>query len=252
MELALFVPYAYWLHEQGKLTSTSSVRGTAPLYFFSPRHVERDEARRYDRLRELDNVDFTIKSLNKGRWSPPPFRDHFAGIEIPLDTKKPVVVINNKYCVEWDRGSVHYIPPDVLHELVEVLASKFTVVYIRPGRDEQRGYNEDGNTILQTREDYDTVRRHGRVVVFQDVLDACALDFNTLQFAICSRARHFIAVQGGNAVTACMFGGTCVIYAKTGVEVSTGAYETWFPNLSGTEVEVVNDPRELVTAAARF
>ncbi len=252
MELALFVPYAYWLHERGKLTSTSSVKGTAPLYFFSPRHVERDEARRYERLQDLDNVDFTIKSLNKRRWSTPPFRDHFAGTEIPLNADKPVVVVNNKYCVEWDKGSVHYIPPKIMNELLEVLAPRFTVVYIRPGRDEQRGYNEDANAILQTREDYDTVRRNGRGVVFQDVLDKCSLDFNTLQFAICSRARHFIAVQGGNAVNACMFGGTCVIYAKTGVEVRNGSYKTWFPRLSGTEVEVVSDPRELVSLAAGF
>mgnify|MGYP001008097702 CR=1 FL=1 len=47
VELALTVPYAYWLHEQGKLGSMTVCNGMEPFYYFSQQYKAGFEQRRY-------------------------------------------------------------------------------------------------------------------------------------------------------------------------------------------------------------
>ena len=50
-ELLAVIPYAYWLHTQGRLDLTVSTADTRCLYYFSKHHEERPVPRRYARAR---------------------------------------------------------------------------------------------------------------------------------------------------------------------------------------------------------
>ena len=82
-ELLAVVPYAYWLHRQGRLEHTVSTPDTRCLYWFSPRHEERPsrgatcDHRVPDRRGGLAALRPSPRSPNArhGPWIPPPYRD---------------------------------------------------------------------------------------------------------------------------------------------------------------------------------
>lgn len=250
-ELAFALPHAYWLHLQGLLQSTSSVEGTAPLYYFSPAHHERDERRHFQRLTSFDNSHFGQETLDMRRWVPPPLKSQYSalghGLDLPIT--KPLLILGNKYCDEWNRGSVHFINPDCLARLLTVLSTRFSIVYIRPDSREGRGYNHDHNTIYPMAKDYEVARSFGNaeVYVFQDLLSKHPeLDYNTLQLAVCALADDFVCVQGGFSVLACYFAKRCLIYAREGSELQSGAFHTWFHRFSSSVVDVAHSTDSLL------
>ena len=85
-ELLAVIPYAYWLHRNGRLEFTISSPDTAALYYFSPRHEERPGRRRYVPITEYpvgeggalhyDRFAFPA-TLDTSRWEPPPYKERF-------------------------------------------------------------------------------------------------------------------------------------------------------------------------------
>ena len=51
IELALALPYAYWLHEQGKLEKVITSKGMKPFYYFCENVEERYEHRSLDNFK---------------------------------------------------------------------------------------------------------------------------------------------------------------------------------------------------------
>jgi len=94
------IPYAYWLHEQGRLRFTASTRDTRCLYYFSPSHTEVDVERGYVPITEYpvgergehtyDRRGFPA-ALDTSRWTPPPYRDVYGGDPRFRWPKPPVV-----------------------------------------------------------------------------------------------------------------------------------------------------------------
>ena len=81
-ELLAVIPYAYWLHSQGLLKYTVSAADTRALYYFSPRHEERNVRRSYVPITEYpigergslryDRKAFP-RDLDTSRWLAPPY-----------------------------------------------------------------------------------------------------------------------------------------------------------------------------------
>lgn len=254
-EAMFALPHAYWLYKRGELESTSSVTGTAPLYFFSKSHEERDERRRYHKLREFDNATFDIVALNTTRWAPPPLLQHYKQLHLPLQFRKPLLMLGNKLCDEWEKGSVHYLPPEVVRKAVEILAPKYSVVYVRPGQSSCRGYNHDENTVFAGEADKEVVRALAShdAHVFEDLLDLLpGMPYNTLQLLLCARADDIACVQGGFTVLACYFARRLLVYAVEGAELRSGAYHTWFPSISGTAVTVAQSHSQFLQECAHL
>jgi hypothetical protein len=248
-ELSFGLPYAYWLHTRNELKSTTSVTGTSPLYYFSPQHQEIPERRCYRKLREFDNSSFDLVRLNTSRWCPPPLRSHFAHFELPIQFVKPLLLLGNKLCDEWNKGPVHYLTPTVLHDLLTCLSDVYSIVYIRPGTSSTHRYSHDDNTVLEGDDDKQTVRLFADrdVHVFDDLLqNSNAPCYNTLQMALCARAADMVCVQGGFSVLACYFARRLLVYAREGAELRSGAYNSWFQGFSGTDVTVVKSPADLL------
>ena len=61
-------------------------------------------------------------------------------------------------------------------------------------------------------------------------------NFNHFQLLIHSNCNNFISVQGGNCVLASYFGGTNIIYAKKGQELSCDSYNGHYKKYSNCNV----------------
>lgn len=256
-ELQAVVPYAYYLHQQGRLRRTISTRDTRCLYWFSPQHEERPEPRRFVPTTEypiqpMGRRTFDVRgfprTLDTSRWSPPPYAEHFADERFRF--AKPTCVICNKTSVEdylKDPGQRNAIPNDVLLELVGLLTPHFQVVYDRPRAgdivNDHQEVGEPGDIEL-------LARRHLDVLTIQELhARHRELTFNELQLRIMAGCRHFISVVGGSSYLASWFGGTNVVYARGGWEVDADAYRGWFDRFSGARVIPVDTPDALLDAA---
>ena len=92
IELALVVPYAYWLHTQGKLHKVITSKGMKPFYYFCDDVEESFNHRTIDNeaagLMEMpnnwihgDNKLGTVMTkpavLNYSQWISPPYREYY-------------------------------------------------------------------------------------------------------------------------------------------------------------------------------
>jgi hypothetical protein len=163
-------------------------------------------------------------------------RTRFSTCTVPHEiaqSKKPLLVIHNKYNIEWDCGPINYIPLHVLDKLFGELKFRYTVIYIRHGADTAPGYSRDHNTPLML-DETEVLQRHPTVLSFDDLyrrnsLSGQAGDFNTFKNAIYSRCYHFISSQGGGAHHIARYSGSLiVILHKEGRELewaySSGYY----------------------------
>src|SRR5215204_1869827 len=102
-ELLAVVPYAYWLHCQGRLRRTIGVPDTRCLYYFSEHHEEVPVQRRYVPITEYplgehdgplsyDKAAFP-EFLRTEQWTPPPYRDAFNEKRIRWD--REICIVSN-------------------------------------------------------------------------------------------------------------------------------------------------------------
>lgn len=258
-ELLTVVPYAYWLHRQGRLEFTVSTPDTRCLYWFSPHHEERPVARRYVPITEYptgvpgrlryDRTAFP-ESLDTSRWTPPPYRDVYRDERFRFD--RPTCVVCNKATDEhyrWHRSMANHLPTDLLLELVGRLRTRYQVVYNRP---------READIV----NDHQAIRELGDIEAvkgaFPDVLTIQELHarhpelgYNELQLRLYSGCERFLSVLGGSSYLASWFGGVNVVYAKRGWEVACGAYDRWFDRFSGARVVATSTPEALRRAVER-
>ncbi len=258
-ELFAVIPYAHWLHEQGRLEWTVSTADTAALYHFSPRHLELPAARRFVSISELpvgephprqyDRFGGMPSQLDTSRWSPPDYRSRYADPRFVFE--RPTAVICNKTSEErYLRAgfSVNHIETDVLLRLVAALVPHYTVVYDRPRATDI--VNDDAPVFES--DDIEAVKAaHPEVLTIQE-LHAIHPDlgFNELQLRVFAGCRAFVSVVGGSSYLASCFGGTNIVYARTCLELRLGAFR-WFPELSGARVLPVATDDELLATVQR-
>ncbi|MDP9176536.1 MAG: hypothetical protein M3O61_02545 [Gemmatimonadota bacterium] len=258
-ELLAVIPYAYWLHKQGRLEFTVSTGDTRALYYFSPCHEDREVTRSYVPITEYpvgvrgavryDRKAFP-SSLDTARWLPPPYKSVYD--DGRFRWAREAVIVCNKYSDErylWHRAPANFIDTGTLLKLIGKLRSRFQVIYVRP---RSRDIVNDHQTIYESG-DIDAVTS-----AFPDVLtiqqlrgEHPDLGFNELQLRLFAACRRFVSVLGGSSYLASYFGGTNVVFARRGWEVASGAYERWFGRFSGARVIPAGSPRELLEAAER-
>ena len=255
-ELLAVVPYAYWLHQQGRLKFTISSPDTRCLYYFSPHHIERATERRYVPITEypigergctrFDRYGFPAL-LDTTRWSPPPYGAQYA--DDRFRWPKPLVVVCNKASDEryLRRGfAVNYLDVDLLLDVVGRLTTKYTVVYNRPRASDIVGDDSD----VREMGDFEAVKQAFPDVITIQELHARHPDltFNELQLRLFASCSRFVSVLGGASYLASYFGGTNVIYAQQGWEIDCGAYEGWFDQFSGARIIAARTRAELLRA----
>jgi hypothetical protein len=243
-ELLAVVPYAYWLHQQGRLKFTQSSADTKCLYYFSPNHQELVGRRSYVPITEYPNGVSSVlrfdahafpKQLDTSRWTPPPYRRVYGNNQFRFS--KELCVICNKYTPEpsvFLNRAVNYIPVTDLLRLVGELTKRYQVVYLRP----LPADIVNDHQPIRPFGDFEALRLH-----FPDVLTIQQLHarhpemtFNELQMKLFACCERFVSVLGGASYLASYFGGTNIVLARSGWEVDCDAYRNWFGLFSGARV----------------
>jgi hypothetical protein len=245
-ELVLFTPFCEWLSSRGLLRNRSLRIYAGMRCFYDQMKcraiIEKDEDRRYvapakrpDWMPIRNEHTFDTAISNRFlRY--PDLRARFSSCAVPHEiahSTKPLLVVHNKYNIEWDRGPINCIPLRALDKLFGELKSRYTVVYVRHGATVAPGYSRDHNTPLML-DETKVLRRHPTVLNFDDLyrrgsLCGQASDFNTFKNAIYSRCYHFISSQGGGAHHIALYSGSLIaILHKEGRELewaySSGYY----------------------------
>ena len=258
-ELLAVVPYACWLQQQGRLEFTVSTADTSCLYPFSPNHIERGTARTYvpiteypigERGKDQFDVRGFPEVLDTARWAPPPYGDLYRDGRFAW--AKPPVVVCNKTSDERYLGAgppVNHIDVETLLTLVGRLRDRYTVIYDRP---------QPADIVNDHSEIHDLGDIGAVADAYPDVLTIQALHaehpgltFNELQLRLFASCERFVSVLGGSSYLASLFGGTNVVYAQQGWEVSCGAYDGWFERFSGARVVATATPDALLAAVER-
>ena len=151
IEMALALPYAYWLHEQGELEKVITSKGMKPFYYFCD-----DVEEKYD-FRTIDNNVANVSSLpnswiygshknaelykdewehwesfrdvevgcgilDYNKWKMPNYTNHYKNDKLKFD--KPFIVVANRYNWEHGKPPIGYFNMKSLYEMLNYLISK--------------------------------------------------------------------------------------------------------------------------------
>lgn len=241
-EMLFVAPFAYWLHQQGRLEKTIGPPDTAPFYPFSPDHQELPRNRRdHGWGRELAQMNPTYTNIHRkdfdfSMWSLPPYAEYYAGNIAPL-YDKPILVVSNSYSREWhDRKAHNFLDLTTLTDINDLLGDTYQIIYNRPiGRD----VPEDDEVQWELG-DHQHVRTLGWVT-FQELRDRLQKSWNTVQLMAMADAAGYISVQGGSSIISSLWGRTNIIFARVGGELAIGThkhctYDEWYHKLSGAKI----------------
>jgi len=210
IEMALALPYAYWLHEQGKLEKVITSKGMKPFYYFCDDVEERYDFRTIDnevaKLSSLPNawiygshknaelykdewehwksfrdVKVGCGILDYEKWKIPNYNNHYKNDKFKFD--KPFVVVANRYNWEHGKPPIGYFSLPCLQKIFNYLTSVgYTVIYKRPKNTEFTLDQNEMTTMMNQIElranidsggsisDYDLTRYYDDVILFDDIL----------------------------------------------------------------------------------
>jgi hypothetical protein len=243
-ELQFVLPFAYWHYKNGTLNSTKSSGLTSELYFFSPHHEEVYDTRtpegnyNYETPRILYSQDYDMS-----KWEPVPLKETYRNDIYTFG--KPLLIIANRYNMEWDGPPISFLDIPVLDRIIGTLKEKFSIVYNRP---KASSITVDNSDIYDLHELEWLKANHPEVILMDDLYQenkAGARNFNHLQLMVYANAECFISVHGGTAVLASYFGGVNIVLSKTGPEHHFNCYQKLYPKLSGAAIYHVTNESQL-------
>jgi hypothetical protein len=234
-ELQFVLPFAYWHYKNGTLKATQSSKYTSELYFFSPEHEEIFERRIIE-----GNYNFEMprilysQNYNMRKWLPVPLKQKYQNKIFVYE--KPILVVANRYNMEWDGPPVTFFDIPTLQFIFENLRSEYTVIYNRPAA---KNITPDNSDIYDLKE-FDWIRnKYPDVILMEDLYTTNkekVNSFNHLQLLVYANANKFISVHGGTATLASYFGGTNIIFSKQGPEHHFKCFEKLYPKFSGARI----------------
>lgn len=265
-EMMLCLPYAYWLHTQNLLESTTTCPDTHCFYYFSPHHSEVNTHRTIDRVaagnKNLPNFyEHDIQNFCYKYWTPPPLKEHYSKNN-EIEFSKEIVIISNKYNVEWGKYPINYINFETLNTLLDMLSKKYTVIYRRPTLDmcvgDQNELHGQFHILDKSGKvtDYDLCKSYNNVYTFQDLMSMYPyFSFNMFQCKVFSLCDKFITVQGGSSYLPGYFAKMNLNLIKKGKEMLPGYYtnpNSWYKKLNGGEIELSTTEDSLIENVQKY
>ena len=253
MELTVNVPWAYYKSRRCHVY-TSGVPGTKYMYFFSYNHTIINKKRSNQllpsgnpfRSKKIHMNDFPYDT----EWLAPPFKDFFIQPEIyKILKKKPLVVITNKYYVQWNKFQhktpQNFMSVDLLKNILLYLTPRYTILYKRHTSsklsDHDDRKNDDKHTDLGFH-DKEMIREDFPNVILYEDLGAGLTDVedeNLLLFGVMSLSDRFLSIQGGSAAVSSYFGGNTTIMDCYSFELYGGDYN-YFHRFSNSRIDWTN------------
>ncbi|GGC71300.1 hypothetical protein GCM10011387_25990 [Pedobacter quisquiliarum] len=234
-ELQFVLPFAYWHYKNGTLRSTVSSKFTREFYFFSENHSEN-----FDNRTNEGNYNFEVPRIlysqdyNMSKWLAVPLKEKYKNDVYVFE--KPLLIIANRYNMEWNGPPISYFDIPTLDYIVGNLKNHFTIVYNRP---RPENITEDNSETYDLNEFNWLKETHPEVLFMQDLYEqnkGNANNFNHLQLMVYANANHFVSIHGGTSVLASYFEGINVILSKQGPEHHFNCYNTLYPKLSGATI----------------
>jgi hypothetical protein len=234
-ELQFVLPFAYWHYKNGTLKNTFASKYTKELYFFSPDHEERFETRtnegnyNYEMPRILYSQDYDMS-----KWLPVPLKETYQNDVYVYE--KPILIIANRYNMEWDGPPVSFYSIEMLAYMLDHLKDKFTIIYNRP---RPQNITMDNSDIYDMDEFEWLEKEYPEVILMEDLFiknEGNARNFNHLQLMVYANATHFISIHGGTATLASYFGGINLILSKKGPEHHFKCFEKLYPKFSNATI----------------
>lgn len=234
-ELQFALPFAYWHYKNGTLKSTKSSKYTKEMYFFSENHEEyfstRTNAGNYNF--EMPRVLYS-HNYNMEKWLPVPLKAEYRNDIYVYE--KPILIIANRYNMEWDGPPVSFFSIELLRFMLDKLKDKYTIIYNRP---RPQNITMDNSDIYDL-DEFDWLENEYPEVILMENLfaenKAGAGNFNHLQMMVYANADKFISIHGGTATLASYFGGTNLILSKKGPEHHFKCFEKLYPQFSGATI----------------
>ncbi|MFT2009011.1 hypothetical protein ACMA1I_10080 [Pontibacter sp. 13R65] len=236
VEITYVLPFAYWHYLNGTLKSTTSSTNTKEFYFFSENHTEKYAERDATFMFKNYDIPNMTHSISKSfkKWAAVPLKKQYTNNLFVFD--KPILIIANKYNVEWDQPPINFLDIPTLSKIIDTYKDKYQIIYNRPLSNQ---ITIDNSEILDLGEYEWLKENHPDVVLLKDLYEqhkAKVNNFNHLQLMVYANANHFLSMHGGTAALASYFGGTNIILSNNGMEELFNEYTTIFPALSGARI----------------
>lgn len=210
VELAVFIPYVYFLKQSRAQFIVSTYVGMAPYYFFlSPTEITfRNEQRTYiqpnmrlflpEALRNEETI-FT-QGGKPDEYAAPPYHEYFT--KVPISFSKPYVIIQNKYNHEWGMAPKNFFDVDDVRKMLHILTPHYRVFYFRTNSFRGGGYSADHNEAESVpMNEKDILRKEfpNEFVPIEDMLGNMSppIDFNTLKCFMLTNACATIGTISG-------------------------------------------------------
>ena len=237
-ELRYVLPFAYWHHLNGTLKQTISCTNTKEFYFFSTNHLETYEKRVWKAAYDYYDVRNMTHSptFDFSKWARVPLKKHYKNDVFVFD--KPLLIIANKYNIEWDKPPDNFLDIPALDRIVSKYKSKYQIIYNRPLSGQ---IVLDNSEIMDLNEHAWLREKHPDVLLMHDLYEQHqdqVASFNHLQLLVYANAERFISMHGGTATLASYFGGINIVLSHPGggMEHDFNEYATIFPALSGATI----------------
>ena len=259
VELALTIPYAYWLHQNGELEGVVTSKGMRPYYYFCDNVKEEFEYRTIDnKAAGLDSLPNNwihgINSLEEPgvldytQWSTPSYREYYSNTEYTFN--RPVVFITNKYNMEHGEVPFGYFNIQALYDIFTVLGEKgYDIIYKRATNKEkeftidqnemnslQMGYHDitadvEGVGVIN---DFQLCNYFEHVTLLEDIVTKSKDSYNETQLKVMANSDKFITVCGGNSILSAMFDRDVISYVHKGKELRPNYFgpDSYFQKLS--------------------
>jgi hypothetical protein len=237
-ELRYVLPFAYWHHLNGTLKKTVSCKHTKAFYFFSENHEERYAERIWEAGYDYYSVPNMThsNSFSYKKWARVPLKNFYKNNQFVY--AKPILIIANKYNVEWGNPPLNYLDIELLDKIVSKYKSRYQVIYNRPLSTQ---IVSDNSEVLDLNEHAWLRQTHPEVLLMNDLFttyQSTVNSFNHLQLMVYANCDRFISMHGGTAALASYFGGKNIILSNPsgGMEHHFNEYKTIFPALSGATI----------------
>jgi hypothetical protein len=230
-EIVTFLPFVFNLKIQGLMSNrfVSTYAGMDAYYYFlnSNQLHQKGVGRSY--------VAF------EDRWWPHSdehYRVKIDGEIFPIfqtktkKRRKPIIFIQNKYCVEWGDRPINFIPLKVLEQIFEFTKNTHSIVYSRQGlalKQSQLGISLDHNTELYF-EDEALCQDFSHVKILEK--SRMLRSYNAKKLQHMNRADLLIGVQGGSMYPWAYFHKNAVILHVKGNEMEFSYNHGFFKFLS--------------------
>ena len=258
IELALAVPYAYWLHQNKQLEGVVTSKGMKPYYFFCDnvkeeyltRTIDNDAAlvgvpnkwihhnslavtgKEYHHLSEQEQHQVNAV-LDYNQWICPPYKEHYQNDEYKFD--KPVVFITNKYNMEHGEIPLGYFNIPCLYEMFDYFKEKGYVIIYKRATNKEKEFTIDQNEYNSLKQgyhditanvdgigvitDFELCKYFDNVILIDDLVKESKYSYNETQLKIMANCSRFVTVCGGNSILSSLFGGTVISYIHKGKEL---------------------------------